>query len=116
MPSHCLEPLPGLQEPKPEHVLAQVSHEFLRDDNLPLWHGFHAFRRGLATSLYDLGVDDFMIQQVLRQADVETTRRHYIKALPGQRVAAMAKSEAGLPELCADRALVEMPPANKPPA
>src|ERR1700676_5219151 len=63
-----------------ERVLAQVSHEFLRDDNLPLWHGFHAFRRGLATSLYDLGVDDFMIQQIPRQADVETTRRHYIKA------------------------------------
>jgi hypothetical protein len=69
----------------------------------PLWHGFHAFRRGLATSLYDLGVDDFMIQQVLRQADVETTRRHYIKALPAQSVAAMAKLEASLPESCAGR-------------
>jgi integrase len=104
------------RKPKAEHVSAQVSHEFLRDDNLPTWHGFHAFRRGLATSLYDLGVDDFMVQQILRQADVETTRRHYIKALPAQSVAAMAKLEAGLPELCADRALVEMPAANKLPA
>jgi integrase len=104
------------RKPKAEHVLAHVSHEFLRDDNLPTWHGFHAFRRGLATSLYDLGVDDFMIQQILRQAHVETTRRHYIKPLPTQSVAAMAKLEAGLPELCADRALVQMPAANKLPA
>ena len=50
-----------------------------------------------------LGVDDFMIQQILRQADVEATRRHYIKALPAQTIAAMAKLEAGLPELCAGR-------------
>jgi len=57
-----------------------------------------------------------MVQQILRQAEVETTRRHYIKALPAQSVAAMAKLEAGLPELCADRALVEMPAANKLPA
>ncbi len=42
-----------------------------------------------------------MVQQILRQADVETTRRHYIKALPKQSVAAMAKLEAGLPESCA---------------
>jgi integrase len=104
------------RKPKLDHVSAQVSHEFLRDDNLPRWHGFHAFRRGLATSLYDLGVDDFMIQQILRQADVETTRRHYIKPLPEQSIAAMAKLEAGLPELCADRALVQMPAANKLPA
>ena len=69
-----------------------------------------------ATSLYDLDVDDFMIQQMLRQSDVETTRRHHIKPLPAQSVAAMARLEAGLPELCADRALAEMPSANKLPA
>jgi integrase len=95
---------------------AKLSHEFLRDDSLPKWHGFHAFRRGLATSLYDLGVDDFMIQQILRQADVETTRRHYIKPLPEQSIAAMAKLEAGLGLLCADRALDTIQPANKLPA
>jgi hypothetical protein len=26
----------------------QSQHEYVRDGNLPKWHGFHAFRRGLA--------------------------------------------------------------------
>jgi integrase len=104
------------RKPKAEHIAAQVSHEYLRDDNLPTWHGFHAFRRGLATTLYELRVDDLMIQKILRQEDVQTTRRHYIKTLPEQSIQAMAKLEAALPELCADRALVAMPTANKLPA
>ena len=43
------------------------------------WHGWHAFRRGLATNLYCLGVEETTIQAIMRHADVETTRRHYIK-------------------------------------
>jgi hypothetical protein len=27
--------------------VAAVSQEFVRDDSLPMWHGFHSFRRGL---------------------------------------------------------------------
>ena len=30
------------------------------------WHGWHAFRRGLATNLHRLGVDDKTIQAILR--------------------------------------------------
>lgn len=42
------------------------------------WHGWHAFRRGLATNLYNLGVKPEVAQTILRHADASTTRRHYI--------------------------------------
>ncbi len=85
---------------------AGVSHEYVRDGSLPKWHGFHSFRRGLASTLYDLGVDDLMIQQILRHQDVSVTRKHYIKTTGEQTVSAMAKLEAAL---CADRALATAP-------
>jgi integrase len=37
------------------------------------WHGWHSFRRGLATNLHRLGVSDKVIQQILRHANVTTT-------------------------------------------
>ena len=46
-------------EHKPE------AHIFKRDDSLPRWHGWHAFRRGLATNLHALGVEDKTIQAIL---------------------------------------------------
>jgi integrase len=93
------------RESKAAHIDAAVSHEFKRDDSLPMWHGWHAFRRGLATTLYDLGVDDLMVQQILRHGDVAVTRQHYIKTTSEQSIAAMAKLESALGALCADRAL-----------
>jgi integrase len=43
------------------------------------WKGWHAWRRGLATILFDLGVDPEIAALILRDADSATTRRHYIK-------------------------------------
>ena len=43
------------------------------------WHGWHAFRRGLATNLHRLGVSDKVIQQILRHANVTTTMNIYVK-------------------------------------
>ena len=100
------------RKPKAEHVAATVSHEFTRDDNLPRWHGWHAYRRGLATTLYDLGVDDLMASKILRHGDVAVTRQHYIKTTTEQSIAAMAKLESALGELCADRALSLVPAKN----
>ena len=85
---------------------AGTSHEYVRDVSLPKWHGFHSFRRGLASTLYGLGVDDLMIQLILRHQDVSVTRKHYIKTTGEQTVSAMAKLEAAL---CADRALATVP-------
>ena len=72
--------------------------------NLPMWHGWHAFRRGLASTPYSLGVDDVMVQQILRHKDVQVTRDHYIKTNSDQSIAAMAKLESALTASCADRA------------
>lgn len=43
------------------------------------WFGWHAFRRGLGTRLYEMGFRDIDIQQILRHADVATTKAFYIK-------------------------------------
>jgi integrase len=53
------------------------------------WHGWHAFRRRLATNLHRLGVDDKTIQAILRHCDVAVTRHVYVKAPSADSVAAM---------------------------
>jgi integrase len=45
------------------------------------WRGFHSFRRGLATNLHALEVQDIDIQQILRHASVDVTRECYIKGV-----------------------------------
>jgi site-specific recombinase XerD len=47
---------------------------FARDKSPPQWHGWHAFRRGLATNLHALGVDDKTIQAILRHSNVSLTQ------------------------------------------
>jgi integrase len=42
------------------------------------WRGWHAFRRGLATNLHQLGVADIVIQAILRHSNVAVTRESYI--------------------------------------
>ncbi|HET7349182.1 MAG TPA: tyrosine-type recombinase/integrase [Acidobacteriaceae bacterium] len=56
------------------------------------WHGWHAFRRGLATNLHRLGVADIVIQAILRHSDVAVTRDAYIDrdAVDPRSLAAMA--------------------------
>jgi integrase len=51
----------------------------LRKAGVQYWSGWHGFRRGLATNLFELGVNETTIQAILRHSDVETTRKHYIK-------------------------------------
>jgi integrase len=61
------------------------------------WHGWHAFRRGLATVLFDLGVDPEVAALILRHSDSRTTRRFYIKLKSAkQGAAAMQQLEASL--------------------
>ncbi len=55
------------------------------------WHGWHAFRRGLATNLRELGVADDVVQRILRHAHVSTTQEHYAKTLAPSVRKAMAK-------------------------
>jgi integrase len=60
------------------------------------WHGWHAFRRGLATNLHRLGVDDMTIQRILRHANVAVTQRCYIKTADSDAAAAMQRFERSL--------------------
>jgi integrase len=53
------------------------------------WHGWHPFRRGLATNLHRLGVPDKTIQRILRHANVAVTQNCYIKTLDADAAAAM---------------------------
>jgi integrase len=75
-------------EPESKHS-EETGHKYERDASLPKWRGWHAFRRGVATNLHDLSVDDKTIQAVLRHSDVAVTQRCYIKSFPKQAVAAM---------------------------
>ena len=65
------------------------------------WHGWHAFRRGLATNLYRLGVADKTIQAILRHANVGTTMNIYVKSVSADSTAAMKLLEAAMCANCA---------------
>jgi integrase len=84
-------------ENEDEH--AEADHEYSRDEARPEWKGWHAFRRGLATNLHDLGVDDHTIKAILRHSSVTVTQRSYIKSLPKQSVAAMNTFDSSIAEL-----------------
>jgi integrase len=60
------------------------------------WHGWHAFRRGLATNLHRLGVSDKTIQRILRHSNVAVTQGCYIKTADSEAAAAMRQFERSL--------------------
>lgn len=65
------------------------------------WHGWHAFRRGLATNLHQLGVRDKDVQAILRHSNISTTMNSYVKSVPAGAAAAMQALEN---ELCTNHA------------
>jgi integrase len=85
----------------PHNLVARVIEKTKGID----WHGWHAFRRGIATNLHQLGVADIVIQMILRHSDVSVTRDCYIKSssIDTRSLAAMQQLENAL--TCADRAL-----------
>jgi integrase len=76
-------------------VARQVIRPALAKAQIP-WYGWHAFRRGLATNLDQLGVSAKVIQQILRHGNVATTMI-YIKPGVAEASTAMKKLEG----LCA---------------
>jgi len=60
------------------------------------WHGWHAFRRGLATNLHAIGVQDKVTQAILRHSNVAVTQACYIKTIDADSAAAMKLLEAVL--------------------
>jgi integrase len=60
------------------------------------WHGWHGFRRGIASNLYELGADEKIVQRVLRHAKAHVTKDRYIKAFDPAVLAAMKRMETTL--------------------
>jgi integrase len=58
------------------------------------WFGWHALRRGFATNLHDAGVQDKIIQSLLRHSSLAVTMAHYVKPLPKANVDAMRRLDA----------------------
>jgi integrase len=78
-----------------EQSEARPHHPQLKKKGMK-WNGWHAFRRGLATNLHEMGVPTKVIQRVCRHADEATTKKHYIHATePGVR-RGMRKLEASI--------------------
>jgi integrase len=63
------------------------------DEPLFVWSGFHGFRRGLATNLFDLGVHPKIIQGLLRHGDISSTMSFYIRERDTETRAALQKLE-----------------------
>ena len=81
---------------KPESEHKQAKHDYERNKVLPEWHGWHAFRRGLATNLHQMGVDDLTIQAILRHSNVTITQKCYIKTASKETQEAMQKVQKAL--------------------
>ncbi len=64
------------------------AHLFELDTTLA-WHGWHAFRRGLATNLHGLHVHDKTIQAILRHSNIGLTMNVYVKSVAESGVNAM---------------------------
>jgi integrase len=60
------------------------------------WYGWHGFRRGTASNLYELGADEKVVQRILRHAKSHVTKDRYIKAFDPAVLAAMKKLETTL--------------------
>jgi len=58
---------------------------------IPNFHGFHAGRRGLGSNLNRLGIDDSVIQRILRHSNLSTTQNFYIKTSRDDVKAAMQR-------------------------
>lgn len=78
---------------KRESTHGKANHEFTRDDALPVWRGWYALRRGVATALRTLSKDSLASKGLLRHSSVTTTDRHYIKDVPEATLQAMQQLE-----------------------
>ena len=100
-------------KPESEHD-AKTNHKYNRNDVLPRWHGWHAFRRGLATNLNRLGVDDSVVHRILRHSNVAVTQACYIKTAGDDAKAAMQKFETALSDTrVTPRRVIQMKTGNE---
>jgi integrase len=85
---------PKMGRPLDLHNLAnRVIRPALAKAKIP-WCGWHGFRRGLATTLYELGEDAKTRQAILRHAHVRVTEDYYTKPVSARSRKAMNKVES----------------------
>jgi integrase len=87
-----------------------LDHAFKRDEGAVQWRGWHGFRRGLATNLNRLGVDDSVIQGVMRHSTVAVTQACYIKPTDNDRLTAMRKFSDTVSQLFRSPLVLETAP------
>lgn len=64
----------------------------------PVWKGWHAFRRGLASTLYALHVEPKVIMAILRHSDIKTTLDFYVQVPDKDTREAVQKLENMFPQ------------------
>ena len=83
------------QKPRSEHKPTE-NHKFELDPRL-VWHGWHSFRRGLASNLYALGVMPKVIAAILRHSDIGTTLQFYVQTPAEESREALQQIEDAFP-------------------
>ena len=73
---------------------------FVRNAGILFWSGWHGLRRGLASNLHRLGVQDMVIQRILRHSNVSVTQACYLKTANQDSVRALASLDAVLCPAC----------------
>jgi integrase len=68
----------------------KADHKYERDTTLPVWRGWYACRRGLATAVSDLDTA-LAAKSLLRHSNVATTQAFYIKSVDSAAVRAVDK-------------------------
>jgi integrase len=73
------------------------SHPFELDTHKLTWRGWHAFRRGLASNLYSMGVQPKTIRAILRHSDIGTTLGYYVQTPDEETREALQRIEDAFP-------------------
>jgi len=81
-----------------DKLAQRVIHPLVRSIGMK-WYGWHGFRRGIASNLYELGADEKVVQRILRHAKSHVTKERYIKAFDPAVLAAMKSLETTLDTL-----------------
>ena len=85
----------------PNNVLRDRMQPALKKAGIAFWQGWHGLRRGLASNLHRLQVQDMVIQRILRHSNVSVTQACYIKTANLDSVRALESLDAVLCPSCA---------------
>jgi integrase len=85
----------------PNNLLRDRMKPAFKKAKITFWSGWHGLRRGLASNLHRLGVQDVVIQRILRHSNVSVTQACYIKTANQDSVRALESLDAVLCSTCA---------------